>query len=737
MNTQTIETEIVENRAIAVRPSMSVGQAMGVDEIIAQVHLVQKVMQAVMKEGEHYGKIAGCGDRKVLLQPGAQKLTMTFRLCPEYEIQEVNMDRGHKEYRIICTLKTMGNGSFVGQGVGCCSTMESKYRFRGGARKCPKCGQETIIKGKAEYGGGWLCFQKKGGCGAKWDDGAAEIESQSVAKVENDNPSDHYNCVTPDTKLLTHDLQWVPAGEIESGDTLIGVNEDLDSEYARCFAVGEATAHGKKVDDLYEISFEDGRTVRCNGEHKWLVKKIGLKGTEWMATEDIQKEIIEREGRPRHWTVMSVCHPWEEDTSKEAGYIAGLLDADGSLGTSQLTVLFAQQENIVLSLIQRGLHERGYRTGIGPCKSQEELDRSASQKQVYQMRIRGGLPEQLRLLGSIRPPRLLERWLTLWDLSKRRLEGRGSGAGAPMRITSITSIGKGEVVMLGTSCRTYIANGFVCHNTVLKMAKKRAFVDATITATAASDIFTQDIGDDGPPEDEEPTKAAPRPASKPAQAPTKPAPTPAPEPKQAPMATEEQRTKMILQLKAEPGGENHAIVTEYFVKAGCLFPTENLADLPLHYVPSTVSQMRELGVWIGGFTAGEPAIRPNWHPSGLVTPEAKPATNREGRPFADDNVNDQVWRTFIVPIPRKGQKRDEYLKSPDTIGSLYDNCHGNDEESTACRQRLFGFVHHFQPTGWEKRDGTKMPPSDTDHKFRTMLDQFKDWHTRNHPDEKI
>ncbi len=31
---------------------------------------------------------------------------------------------------------------------------------------------------------------------------------------------------------------------------------------------------------------------------------------------------------------------------------------------------------------------------------------------------------------------------------------------------------------------------------VLKIAKKRAFVDAMLTATAASDIFTQDLGED-------------------------------------------------------------------------------------------------------------------------------------------------------------------------------------------------------------------------------------------------
>jgi hypothetical protein len=34
--------------------------------------------------------------------------------------------------------------------------------------KCPTCGVNAIIKGKEEYGGGWLCFKKKGGCGDKF-----------------------------------------------------------------------------------------------------------------------------------------------------------------------------------------------------------------------------------------------------------------------------------------------------------------------------------------------------------------------------------------------------------------------------------------------------------------------------------------------------------------------------------------------------------------------------------------
>jgi hypothetical protein len=189
-------SDSIETTAVVVRDNNNaVGEALGVDQILAQVTLIQNVMHKVMHEGEHYGKVPGCGDKKTLLQPGAQKLTMTFRLAPAYEIQESVLPRGHKEYRVICTLKSIQSGNFVGQGVGCCSSMEAKYRYRGGARKCPSCGKETIIKGKAEYGGGWICFAKKGGCGAKWPDGATEIESQSIERVEHDNPADFFNTV--------------------------------------------------------------------------------------------------------------------------------------------------------------------------------------------------------------------------------------------------------------------------------------------------------------------------------------------------------------------------------------------------------------------------------------------------------------------------------------------------------------------------------------------------------------
>jgi hypothetical protein len=83
----------------------------------------------------------------------------------------------------------------LNEGVGSASSYESKYRYRNAGRVCPSCGKDTIIKGKQEYGGGWICFAKKGGCGAKWEDGAAEIESQEVGKIQNPDLADVANTV--------------------------------------------------------------------------------------------------------------------------------------------------------------------------------------------------------------------------------------------------------------------------------------------------------------------------------------------------------------------------------------------------------------------------------------------------------------------------------------------------------------------------------------------------------------
>ena len=169
-------------------------ESMDTDSVKGQVQLIQQVMAAVMHPGIHYGTIPGCGDKPTLLKPGAEKLQMTFKLAPKYEVFEKELPRGHREYRITCIYTHSPTKTFLGEGVGVCTTMEGKYRFRAGRedtgnpvpkeywdtrKKYPKEAQE-LIGGKgfstAKVDGQWMIMK------------AGE-------RMEHDNPADYYNTV--------------------------------------------------------------------------------------------------------------------------------------------------------------------------------------------------------------------------------------------------------------------------------------------------------------------------------------------------------------------------------------------------------------------------------------------------------------------------------------------------------------------------------------------------------------
>ena len=101
----------------------------GAEVVRSQVNQIQYLMQDVLQKGTHYDTIKGCGDRPVLLQPGAEKIALMFRFVPKYEITKEDLGSNHREYDVTCNLLNE-EGSIVGVGMGLCSTMEKKYRYR-------------------------------------------------------------------------------------------------------------------------------------------------------------------------------------------------------------------------------------------------------------------------------------------------------------------------------------------------------------------------------------------------------------------------------------------------------------------------------------------------------------------------------------------------------------------------------------------------------------------------------
>ena len=114
------------NEAIEVRSN---GGMMTLKSISDRVNMVHQVLEKVMVKGTHYGTVPGCGAKSVLFKPGADLLAMTFRLVPQFKVDKSEMENGHREYDVTCTMYA-ADGSMLGQGVGSGSTMEKKYRYR-------------------------------------------------------------------------------------------------------------------------------------------------------------------------------------------------------------------------------------------------------------------------------------------------------------------------------------------------------------------------------------------------------------------------------------------------------------------------------------------------------------------------------------------------------------------------------------------------------------------------------
>lgn len=92
------------------------------------VAVIQDVMKSVMKPDTHFGTIPGT-DKPTLLKPGAEVLCATFRIAPTYDVEDLSTEDMIR-YRVICRGTHQNTGILLGDGVGECSTMEEKYKWR-------------------------------------------------------------------------------------------------------------------------------------------------------------------------------------------------------------------------------------------------------------------------------------------------------------------------------------------------------------------------------------------------------------------------------------------------------------------------------------------------------------------------------------------------------------------------------------------------------------------------------
>lgn len=160
---------------------------------------IQNLYSTTMTEGVHYGPGWAGAPKPSLHQAGAQMLINLFGFRVDLTgIVRHALPGDHVEYVITARLFSIETGHEISQGVGSCSTMEAKYRWRQSKLKCPDCDKETLFRSKEpDRSGdrGYYCYKKVGGCGLTLNSHSELVTGQVLGKIENPDIADQWNTV--------------------------------------------------------------------------------------------------------------------------------------------------------------------------------------------------------------------------------------------------------------------------------------------------------------------------------------------------------------------------------------------------------------------------------------------------------------------------------------------------------------------------------------------------------------
>jgi hypothetical protein len=177
-------------------------------------------------------------------------------------------------------------------------------------------------------------------------------------------------------------------------------------------------------------------------------------------------------------------------------------------------------------------------------------------------------------------------------------------------------------------------------------------IAATINSTAASEFFTQDVGE--PENGHPPTPVPPKPKPKPVEQPLK-------------GATE--KTKEWFLNSFEP--EEREMATQFCMELGWIMPNEGMKDLPLRFIPVSKQQLasfREcLGLWVKDGKINNPYL-PNAYDKEPDVPHATQPEHDDGSVDYVPPEEADAWRQFPMPFGKNAGVNLEDLEKPYLYG---------------------------------------------------------------------
>lgn len=245
-------------------------------------------------------------------------------------------------------------------------------------------------------------------------------------------------CVSPETRVLTEDMNWVRADSLKIGDRLVGFDEESQP-------MGNRTGRKLKrstVTDTYRLNavsrvtlHTDKGDITVSANHLFLARMRTNAG-KWVRADEIK--VGHR--------LSFFTEPWARESSHEASYLAGFLDGEGFINRAG-RVGFGQNPGPVSDYVRKLLADFGFDCIKHGTKRCEAWDIQS-----------GKAFTGFRLVGMIKPLRLAANLQKTW-------EGRAVWGKRTTRATVISiSHDVGDVIAIATSSKTLITEGFLSHN---------------------------------------------------------------------------------------------------------------------------------------------------------------------------------------------------------------------------------------------------------------------------------
>ena len=172
--------------ALMETPYLALPESRAVEKSLAIVEDFKSTVHNRLIEGVDYRTIPGTS-KPTLLQPGAQKICQLLQLRPKFDPLRITEDWDRPLFSCTykCILVHIPSGHQVAECIS--NSMESRYRWRNTGKRCPDCGRESIRKSNPQFGTGWYCNRKAGGCGASYGTGDPRIAGQLEGRAANDD----------------------------------------------------------------------------------------------------------------------------------------------------------------------------------------------------------------------------------------------------------------------------------------------------------------------------------------------------------------------------------------------------------------------------------------------------------------------------------------------------------------------------------------------------------------------